>query len=148
MLLSPKSSVSNSNLSLELWRHCLRNMALTYLASFRSEWGFITTLTQTKPFCCRALMLFINLAVPRDFSYVRSESSGTSMPAEPADRVVTEKPWPMLKTVMLFQLLPTRWLDMILRSVHCARAEAEIYRLQPVTRCLHICGCGVRWLAI
>lgn len=31
-----------------------------------------------------------------DFSYTRSESSGTSMPAEPAESVVREKPCPML----------------------------------------------------
>jgi len=34
----------------------------------------------------------MNLAFPRDFSYVKSESSGTSMPADPAESVVAEKP--------------------------------------------------------
>jgi len=106
----------------------LRKIALTYLASFRSEWGFMTTLTQTKPFCCRALMLFMNLAVPRDFSYVRSESSGTSIPAEPADRVVTEKPCPIMMVVML--LLPSpRWLQILGRCTHRASTESKCCRL-------------------
>ena len=34
-------------------------------------------------------------AVPIDFSYTRSASSGTSMPAEPAESVVNEKPCPI-----------------------------------------------------
>ena len=53
-------------------------------------YGFIITLTNARPFRCRALMLFMNRAEPRDFSYTISESSGTSMPAEPADSVVKE----------------------------------------------------------
>lgn len=39
----------------------------------------------------------MNLAVPNDLSYVRSESSGTSIPADPADRVVIEKFCPILE---------------------------------------------------
>jgi hypothetical protein len=35
-------------------------------------------------------MLFMNLPPPMDFSYTKSDSSGTSMPADPADRVVRE----------------------------------------------------------
>lgn len=38
----------------------------------------------------------MNRAVPMDFSYTRSESSGTSIPADPAERVVSEKPCPIL----------------------------------------------------
>jgi len=39
----------------------------------------------------------MNLAVPIDFSYTRSDNSGTSIPAEPADSVVREKPCPMVE---------------------------------------------------
>ena len=40
-------------------------------------------------------MLFMNRAVPMDFSYVRSDSSGTSMPPGPADKACSEKFCPM-----------------------------------------------------
>jgi hypothetical protein len=65
-------------------------MAFTYGSSCIVGYGFIITFTKTKPFCCRARMLFMNLPPPIDLSYTRSESSGTSIPADPADRVVRE----------------------------------------------------------
>lgn len=37
----------------------------------------------------------MNLAEPSDLSYVRADSSGTSIPAEPDDRVAVEKPCPI-----------------------------------------------------
>lgn len=40
-------------------------------------------------------MVLMNRAEPSDFSYVRSDNSGTSILAEPDDRVVVEKPCPM-----------------------------------------------------
>lgn len=42
-------------------------------------------------------MLFIKRAVPSDFSYVRSDSSGTSIPAEPAGKVANENVCPILQ---------------------------------------------------
>ena len=39
----------------------------------------------------------MNLAVPNDFSYVRSDNSGTSIPAEPAESVASEKVCPIFK---------------------------------------------------
>lgn len=38
-------------------------------------------------------------AFPIDFSYKRSDSSGTSIPAGPPDKVVREKPCPMIVVV-------------------------------------------------
>lgn len=40
----------------------------------------------------------MNRAVPRDFSYVRSASSGTSIPAEPADNVASENVCPIFRS--------------------------------------------------
>ena len=37
----------------------------------------------------------MNRAVPSDFSYERSDSSGTSIPAEPAERVARENVCPI-----------------------------------------------------
>ena len=39
----------------------------------------------------------MNRAVPSDFSYVRSDNSGTSIPAEPAERVASENVCPILE---------------------------------------------------
>lgn len=52
--------------------------------------GFMITLMNTRPFGCLARILFMNLPPPIDFSYTRSDNSGTSIPADPADRVVRE----------------------------------------------------------
>lgn len=56
----------------------------------------------------------MNRAVPSDFSYVRPESSGTSMPAEPAGKVAREKVCPMSTVVSLSPGL--RWI-----SVHSGK---------------------------
>lgn len=68
----------------------LRMIAFTYCSNCIVGYGFKISLTKTRPFCCLARILFMNLPPPMDFSYTRSESSGTSIPAEPADRVVRE----------------------------------------------------------
>ena len=39
----------------------------------------------------------MNRAVPSDFSYERSDSSGTSIPADPAERVANENVCPIFK---------------------------------------------------
>ena len=63
---------------------------LMYRSSFILEYGFITTLTTTRPSLCLAQIAFINRAFPRAFSYVKSESSVTFIPAVPAGRVMSE----------------------------------------------------------
>jgi hypothetical protein len=57
----------------------------------------MTTRATTSPSLWRARTDFINRAAPRDFSYCKSASSGTSILAEPAESVVREKPCPMLE---------------------------------------------------
>ena len=46
----------------------------------------------------------MNRAVPSDFSYERSDSSGTSIPAEPAERVASENVCPISKFVTLSRM--------------------------------------------
>ena len=56
------------------------------------------TFVRTTPSWCLARMLFMNLPLPRDLSYTRSASSGTSMPAEPADGEASDQEFPIAYT--------------------------------------------------
>lgn len=69
----------------------LRIIIFLYLSSGIGVYGLTSTLTRTTPSWCRARMLFMNCAVPIDFSYTRSDSSGTSIPAGPADGVAIDR---------------------------------------------------------
>jgi len=53
-------------------------------------------------------MHFINLAVPSDFSYVKSDNSGTCSPADAADSVAVENVWPILSICLSFPSIKKR----------------------------------------
>ena len=66
----------------------------------------------------------MNRAVPSDFSYERSDSSGTSIPAEPAERVASENVCPISKLVALSPMeRRNRWFPL-----HCAPNLAVSHR--------------------
>lgn len=45
----------------------------------------------------------MNRAVPSDFSYMRSDNSGTPIPAEPADNVASENVCPIFNSILCHQ---------------------------------------------
>lgn len=73
----------------------------------------MTSLITTTPCWCRARIHFINRAVLRDLSYLRSESSGTSMLAEPADKAASENVCPILDCARSLWRRITRYIDVI-----------------------------------
>ena len=76
-------------------------------------------------------MLFMNRPPPIDFSYTRSDSSGTSIPAEPAERVVREYPCPMV-SMALHLTGVERWMVVVI--IHIRTSSNMVTLMDSVTR--------------